>query len=123
MFILAKLFARSFFQLMHFLDSLMIAYVYLESKRRSVKEDVPTDYEIDCLSFKISRCWLRLGRRLEFTPAQMEGFDYDNGRVVEKAYSMLLAWKQREGSQATYRVLSEALCDIGRRDLGQEFNK
>ena len=32
-----------------------------------------------------------------------------------------MAWKERDASDATYRVLHKALSDVKRKDLAQEF--
>ena len=44
-------------------------------------------------------------------------------KISEKAYAMLLAWKQRKGLDATYIVLNQALRNklVNRADLAQEF--
>ena len=31
--------------------------------------------------------------------------------LADKAFKMLMAWKQKEGSNATYKVLYDALCN------------
>ena len=85
-----------------------------------VKKGIPTDDELEEMSRKIPNPdWKRLGRRLSFEKAELQEFDQGH----EKAYDMLMAWKQREGSAATYRVLNKALCDIRvkRRDLARQF--
>ena len=88
-----------------------------------VKKGVPTEDELEDLSEKIPDHWKKLGRRLTFDKAELEAFDKDNDKIADKAYAMLIAWKEREGSAATYRVLNKALCDIRvkRRDLAQQF--
>ena len=88
-----------------------------------VKKGVPTEDELEVLSEKIPDHWKKLGRRLTFDKAELEAFDKDNDKIVDKAYAMLIVWKEREGSAATYRVLNKALCDIRvkRRDLAQQF--
>ena len=88
-----------------------------------MKKGIPTDEELEDLSEKIPDHWKKLGRRLTFDKAELEAFDKDNDKIADKAYAMLMAWKEREGSAATYRVLNKALCDIlvKRRDLAQQF--
>ena len=88
-----------------------------------VKKGIPTEDELEDLSQKIPDHWKKLGRRLTFDKAELEAFDKDNDKIADKAYAMLMAWKEKEGSAATYRVLNEALCDIRvkRRDLAQQF--
>ena len=89
----------------------------------AVKEGSPTDDVLERLSTKISNDWRTLGRRLSFYEAQLQEFDKGHEQISEKAYAMLLAWKQRDGSGATYIILNQALCDdlVNRRDLAQEF--
>ena len=86
-------------------------------------EDSPTDDVLENLSKKVSNDWRTLGRRLAFHEAELQEFDSSHEQISEKAYAMLLAWKRRDGSDATYSVLKQALCDtrVKRKDLAQEF--
>ena len=86
-------------------------------------EDSPTDDVLENLSKKVSNDWRTLGRRLTFHEAELQEFDNSHEQISEKAYAMLLAWKRRGGSDATYSVLNQALCDtrVNRKDLAQEF--
>lgn len=80
-----------------------------------------TDEELELLSVKIEK-WKPLARKLYFMEAEIDEFDFrHNGS--EKAFAMLLAWKQRNGADATYRVLHDALwCPhINRKDLADTF--
>ena len=90
---------------------------------RDVKKGNPRNDELEDLSELIPDHWEKLGRRLAFDDAELRGFHKDNETIAEKAYAMLIAWKRREGSAATYRVLNKALCHIRvkRRDLAQRF--
>ena len=86
-------------------------------------QGIPTDDELEDLSQKIPDHWKTPGRRLTFDKAELEAFDKDNDKIADKAYAMLMNWKEREGSAPTYCVLNKALCDIRvkRRDLAQRF--
>ena len=99
------------------------SYFFFSAFAGDVKKGIPTDEELEDLSEKIPDRWKKLGRRLTFDKAELEAFDKDNDKIADKAYAMLMAWKEREGSAATYRVLNKALCDIRvkRRDLAQQF--
>lgn len=80
--------------------------------------------ELERLSKEIGKHWISLGRRLEFTEAELIAFDKENDNYAEKPYKMLLHWKQRDGDKkATYRVLYEALCHdlVECRLLAQQF--
>ena len=78
--------------------------------------------ELKLLSFKIED-WRALARRLNIAEAKIEALDYEKENVNEKAYSMLMEWKHREGHGATYGVLYHALCHsfVNRRDLAYKF--
>ena len=86
-------------------------------------ENSPTDDVLENLSKKVSNDWRTLGRRLTFHEAELQEFGNIHEEISEKAYAMLLAWKRRGGSDATYSVLNQALCDtrVKRKDLAQEF--
>ena len=86
-----------------------------------IKDGIPTPDELEGLSSRISNKWKKLGRRLQFDEAQITEHDNSDDILSEKAYSLLMAWKGRDASAATYRVLHKALSDVKRRDLAQEF--
>ena len=89
----------------------------------TVKEGIPTKNVLEHLSKKISVGWRKLGRRLSFEEEDLTEFDRGHEEICEKAYAMLLSWKQRKGSDATYLVLNNALREtrVNRTDLAQEF--
>lgn len=83
----------------------------------------PSKEELETLSQKIAEGWKSLGRRLGMDEPRLTAFHKDNEEYSEKAYQMLLLWKRREGSAATYQVLHDALCHslVNRRDLAEEI--
>ena len=91
------------------LDSTQFYDRYLSSS--PVKAGGPSTEELEYLSLELGGKWEELGRRLRFNQAAITGFDEDDRGLKEKAFKMLMAWKQREGSIATYKVLCDALCD------------
>ena len=88
----------------------------------AVKKGVPSDDELEHLSLTIEQ-WKRLGRRLNFTNSELTAFDKENEEWAEKAFAMLLKWKQKNGSNATYLYLYKALCHefVNRKDLAEKF--
>ena len=73
---------------------------------------------------KIVAEWKWLGRLLlDNDEAALKAIHKENEECSEKAYQMLLKWKQAKGSGATFGVLHEALCDsvVDRQDLAEEF--
>ena len=90
----------------------------------AVKEGSPTAEMLEVLAQRIGEKWKKLGRRLKFDESQLTAFHKNNEEYDEKAYAMLLEWKQRDGtSGATYLTLKEALCHhlVNRTDLAEEF--
>ena len=88
----------------------------------TVKQGKPGDYELEMLAGDVTD-WKKLGRRLTFKEAWLEAFHKQNENFSEKAYKMLLDWKRRDGSTATYQVLYDALYHppVNRRDLAEEY--
>lgn len=75
------------------------------------------------LALDLSVTWKQLARVLELAD-EVERISEDyRGNVFEQAYRMLLIWRQRNGSLATFQVLGEALRnpDISRNDLAQKY--
>ena len=75
-----------------------------------MKAGCPRDDELEELSTLLADNWDRLGRRLGFSQAGIIAFHKENERLSDKAYAMLIKWKEREGSDGTYKVLYSALC-------------
>ena len=88
-----------------------------------MKEGTPTDDDLEELSQRIAQAWKKLGRRLQFDDSKIAKFDEENKEYDEKPYQMLLYWKRRDGSDATYQVLYDALCHklVAQRGLAEEF--
>ncbi|KAJ7381111.1 hypothetical protein OS493_004709 [Desmophyllum pertusum] len=85
-------------------------------------ESVSTSCLID-LAFDLSVDWRKLARALGLAnEVQRIGEDYRKN-VIEQAYRMLQTWKQRNGTQATYQGLGEALTTqvLSRNDLAQKY--
>ena len=87
-----------------------------------VRQRVPSDKDLEWLSQKLDK-WKTVGRRLEIEEARLTAFDNENREWSEKIYKMLLHWKERNGSAATYMALHDALCHslVNRTDLAEQF--
>ena len=99
-----------------------LIFTFMRFLGAAVKEGVPTDEDLERLSAKIEK-WKPLGRRLKLESSELEALHKDNEEWSEKAFAMLMKWKQKKGSDATYRCLYDALCHdlVNRKDLAEEF--
>ena len=87
-----------------------------------VKPGVPSDGDLEMLSQELKN-WKAVGRRLKIEDARLTVFDQKNRKWSKKVYEMLLHWKTKNGSDATYMVLHNALCHplVSRRDLAEKL--
>lgn len=88
-----------------------------------IKNGTPEDDDLEGLALEIPQHWKKLARRLEFKVSAIDSIDKKKEEHTEKAYKMLLNWKQAKGKGATFPVLYDALSHpyVGRRDLAEEF--
>ena len=87
-----------------------------------VMQGVPSDEDLDWLSQELEE-WKTVGRRLKIKEAKLTAFDIEKREFSEKIYKMLLHWKRRNGSTATYTILHDALCHpwVNRTDLAEQL--
>ena len=83
-----------------------------------IKDGVIDDYDLVKLTEKLQYSWKNLGQRLGFMNAELTRFDRENEEYAEKVMSMLETWKENYGSEATYRVMHDALCHESVRGIG-----
>ena len=90
---------------------------------RRIKHGLVFDEELESLSSRLAKEWRPLALRLRFTGAEIVAIDKENEQHSEKVYMMLMRWKEREGSHATYQVLHDALIHefVQRKDLAEIF--
>lgn len=88
-----------------------------------LKKGVPQDEELERLGRDIADQWPFLGRLLNVERPKIRGIDKDFDSLHEKGFQMLIHWKQKNGSDASYKVLSDALKDdiLDRKDLAETY--
>lgn len=84
---------------------------------------VTRNEDLDWLSQEITEGWKPLGRRLGIKEATLTAIHMENEEYTEKAYRMLLHWKQKEGLAATFGVMYNASChkSVKRKDSRKNF--
>ena len=88
-----------------------------------VKQRVPSVEDLQLLSQELEK-WKPVGRCLKIEEAKLTTFDNENKECSEKAYKMLLHWKEKNGSSATRKILHDALCHplVNRTDLAEKLS-
>ena len=89
-----------------------------------VKPGIPEENELHALANDVSQFWKKLGRELRVAESKLSQLDVGLQQdVYEKAYQMLLHWRETRDDQATYQILYSALTStvVGRNDLGKKY--
>ena len=68
-----------------------------------------SDNDIVAISNELGTKWIWVGRLLGLEDTELDDIRENNGSVYECSHTMLLSWKQRSTSQATYEWLAQAL--------------
>lgn len=102
-------------------ETIYLWFCFLGKQR--IKHGVVATVELESLSVGLGSSWEALARRLWFSEAEINEFNIVGGKHRDNTYRMLMRWKERQGSHATYQVLHDALCHcyVERRDLAEGF--
>ncbi|XP_078357689.1 uncharacterized protein LOC144642579 isoform X1 [Oculina patagonica] len=91
----------------------------------TVKVGTPSNDELEELGNEIAESWKKLARRLKVEEAKITAIHKENEELSEKAYKILLHWRQTNApvAPATYQVLYDALNHplVGRSDLAEKY--
>ena len=88
-----------------------------------VIQGTPNDDELEELGRKIGAKWDTLGRRLGVQEPELESIEQNHKYLEKRGYAMLMHWKQKNGSAATYQILKAALQHklVQRKDLAEQI--
>ena len=66
---------------------------------------------------------MKLGRRLGVEELELQDIEQRHRQLCERGYHMLMGWKHKDGSAATYQILNAALQHelVQRKDLAQQI--
>ncbi|XP_071844101.1 uncharacterized protein [Apostichopus japonicus] len=96
----------------------------LPSAIAQTEDNAVSEESLQDLSEKLGKCWMDVGRKLQLTEEQLESLEQMGYPTLqEKIYQMLLVWKRKRASAATYVVLADALRKAGRVDLQEDMLK
>ena len=89
-----------------------------------VKPGRPDNDELNELANDVSPFWKKLGRVFKIKESKLSQLDVNHQQdAYEKAYQMLLHWRETMNDQVTYQILYNALTStvVGRNDLGKKY--
>ena len=77
----------------------------------TIKEGTVTDDKLLDLARDVVKFWKNLGRELQIPEARLDeiDIDYQGQGVVEKAYQMLLSWRDKCYPSNTFRCIYDVL--------------
>jgi len=102
----------------HWLTASFFSFTYAVGV---LKEDWPSELELNNLAGRVCRQWKTLGLRLGISQDVLDGIDVNEPN--DKPYQMLLRWMRTTDSVAPYLDLYSALCDkrVGLDKVAREF--
>ena len=88
-----------------------------------IKDGVAAERDLQLLSSKLVECWKDLARCLGLEESDITAIEDQNWKSRERALKVCLRWRANCGTEATYRVLYDALCDelVGQTELAQKY--
>ena len=82
---------------------------------------VVTELQLSMISDDVGTCWQKLGPTLRITYSKLCNLDENCKTNWEKAYKLLMMWKEEKGSSALVGRLADHLKEIGRTDIAEKL--
>ncbi|XP_043990173.1 THO complex subunit 1 isoform X2 [Gambusia affinis] len=89
----------------------------------SIQSKTVTNHQMDEIAAKLGSQWKTLASHLEMKAAEMREIESDSEDVDVQAKLLLVAWQEREGSQATVENLATALSSAGFSQLAERLSE
>ncbi|XP_014890075.1 THO complex subunit 1 isoform X1 [Poecilia latipinna] len=89
----------------------------------SIQSKTVTNHQMDDIAAKLGSQWKTLASHLEMKAAEMREIETDSEDVDVQAKLLLVAWQEREGSQATVENLATALSAAGFSQLAERLSE
>ena len=80
-----------------------------------------TERQLSDISDDVGTCWRELGPKLDISASKIKNLDEDYNCSRDKANTLLLVWKQREGNTAVAGRLADALESIGQKSIAERL--
>ena len=104
------------FVIVNYLCLLVRIYLFVLSiltfEAKNLKQGCVSEGDLQNISFKVQRKRKRVGRALGLDDDNLDVIEEEyRDNISEQSYQILLKWKRKRGTEATYHALSRALCD------------
>ena len=84
----------------------------LTFEAKNLKQGCVSEGDLQNISFKVQRKRKRVGRALGLDDDNLDVIEEEHrDNISEQSYQILLKWKRKRGTKATYHALARALCD------------
>ena len=93
--------------------------MYIE-RATGLRSRIVTDLLLDDISDDVGTCWCKLGLKLKIARSKIHNLGEEYRYNREKAYALLLMWKQQQGRHATIGRLADALSSIGEKGTAEK---
>lgn len=97
--------------------------VFLSCPGPSIQSKIVTNQQMDDIAAKLGAQWKTLASHLEVKAAEMREIETDSEDVDMQAKLLLVAWQDREGTQATVENLVAALNAAGFGQIADGLNE
>lgn len=80
-----------------------------------------TEFQLSKISHDVGTCWRELGPTLRIANAKLCNLDEECKTNWEKAYKLLIMWKEEKGCSAQVERLADHLKEIGRKSIAEKL--
>lgn len=95
--------------------------VEMRTKTIDQRRSLVTELQLSNISEDVGNFWRELAPKLGIPSSKVQNLDEDCRCNWDKANSLLIAWKQKNGKGATAGLLSDALESIGRKNIAERL--
>lgn len=85
------------------------------------RKSVVTEMQLSDISDDVGTCWRELGPKLRIAASKIRNLDEEYRCNRDKANTLLIIWKEQEGSGALAGHLADALESIGRKSIAEKL--
>ena len=102
-------------------QSVFYTAIFYFAEEEDPRTAVVTEFQLSKISHDVGTCWHELGPTLRIANSKLCNLDEECKTNWEKAYKLLMMWKEEKGSCARAGRLADHLKDIGRTSIAEKL--